>query len=256
MKVATAATMTTAAALSFIAHPAVAKDWKLALVPTAEQTVEYREGRQVVFSKRPPRSGASLVLVTDRFGLKQSPMLHLTVKNYTSDTVNFTQANVRVNSDAGPVAIQSISDIEAEARSVEKKAKQAAMWQAIAVGLQAGSASAPQTSTYSATSFTPYGSVNTFGTLTTPGNQAASNAILARGQSQIQATREQGRAAAAQIMEGAEDLGFRPATVAPDGFAETPLTLDRLPRKAKHLTVVVDFNGETHTFAFDLAQVK
>ncbi len=235
---------------------AFAKDWKLALVPGPEQEVAYQDGRQVVRSKKPPKSGAALVVATERFAPKQSPTFLLTVKNYTDQPVNFTLANVVVTVDVGEVSVLSVSDIEAEARSVEKKAKQAAMWQAIAVGLQAGSAGMSQTSTYNSRSYTPYGSVATYGTITTPGNQAASSAILANGTAQIQATRDQGRAAANEILQSADDRGFHPATIEPDGLSNTALTLTRIPPKATTLRVEVNLNGEAHTFVFQLSQVK
>ena len=107
------------------------------------------------------------------------------------------------------------------------------MWQAVAVGLQAASAGMSQTSIYNSRSFTPYGQVSTFGTITTPGDQAAANAIVANGSRQIQNTREQGRAAANDILNSANDRGFRPATIEPDGLSTTALTLSRIPPKAR-----------------------
>lgn len=235
---------------------AVAKDWKLTLLPTADQEITYEDGRQVVRSKKPPKSGAALVLATERWAPKQSPTFVLTVKNYTDQPVNFTLANVRVALDVGETSVLSVSDIEAQARAVEKKARQAAMWQAIAVGLQAGAAGMQQTSTYNSHSYTPYGPVSTFGSITTPGNQAASSAILANGSAQIRATQDQGRAAANEILSSADDRGFRPATVEPDGLTTTALTLTRIPPKATSLHVEIILSGETHVFAFQLDQVK
>ncbi len=245
-----------AAMALLIPGAAVAKDWKLALIPGPEQEIAYQDGRQVVRSKKPPKSGAALVIATERFAPKQSPTFILTVKNYTDRPVNFTLANVVVTLDVGTASVLSVSDIEAEARSVEKKAKQAAMWQAIAVGLQAGSAGMSQTSSYTSRSYTPYGSVSTYGTVTTPGDQAASSAILANGSAQIQATREQGRAAANEILQSADDRGFHPATIEPDGLSTTALTLTRIPPKATNLRMEVNLNGEVHTFVFQLSLVK
>lgn len=235
---------------------ASAKDWRLALVANPDQEVAYQDGRQVVRSKKPPRSGAALVIATERFGTKQSPTFVLTVKNYTAEPVNFTLANVSVVADVGEVSVLSVSDIEAQARLVEKKAKQAAMWQAVAVGLQAGAANMSQTSTYTSRTYTPYGAVSSFGTVTTPGDSAASSAIMANGNAQIRGTIEQGRAAANEILNRADDRGFRPATIEPDGISTTALTLTRIPPKATSLRVDVNLNGEAHSFAFSLSQVK
>lgn len=243
--------------LAATSNAAIAKDWKLALVAGPGQEVTFEDGRPFVRSDRPPSSGVALVVATERFAETQSPTLVLLVKNYADRPVNFTLANVSVSVDGEPqVSVLTVDDIEAKARAVEKKAKQAAMWQAIAVGLQAGAAGMPQTSTYSSNTYSRYGTSSSYGTITTPGNSFASSAILANGQQQIQATQDNGRRAAAEILASADDRGFRPATIAPNDSMSSPLTLTRLPKKATSLKIDVSLNGETHSFAFQLTQLK
>ncbi|MBL8773639.1 MAG: hypothetical protein JNK30_19795 [Phenylobacterium sp.] len=237
--------------------PAIAKDWKLTLIPADGQEVTFEDGRPFVRSDKAPRSGVALIVATERFAEKQTPTLVVIAKNYLDQPVNFTLANVTVSVDAEPnVAVLTVDDIQAQARTAEKKARQAAMWQAIAVGLQAGAANMQQTSTYQSRTFTPYGSTSTFGTITTPANPYASSAIVANGQNQIAATLENGRRQADAILASADDRGFRPATIAPQGSEASPLTLTRLPKKATTLKIDVALNGETHSFTFGLSQVK
>ena len=114
----------------------------------------------------------------------------------------------------------------------------------------------PQTSTYNSRTFTPYGSASTYGTVTTPGNSYASSAVLASGQNQIAATLENGRRRADEILASADDRGFRPATIAPNGSEASPLTITRIPKKATSLRIDVSLNGETHSFTFGLSQLK
>lgn len=246
-----------AGALALAPTLAFAKDWKLTLVPAPGQDVTFEDGRPFVRSDKAPRSGVALIVATERFAEKQSPTLVVIAKNYSDQPVNFTIANITVSVDAEPqVAIVTVDDLQAQARAAEKKARQAAMWQAIAVGLQAGAAGMPQTSTYNSHSFTPYGSVSTYGTITTPGNTYASQAVLANGQNQIAATLENGRRRAEEILASADDRGFRPVTISPNGSEASPLTLTRLPKKATSLKIDVSLNGETHSFAFGLSQLK
>ena len=236
---------------------AFAKDWKLTLLPAPDQEVTYEDGRPFVRSDKAPNSGVALIVATERFAEKQSPTLVLIAKNYLDQPVNFTLANVTVSVDAAPqVSVVTVGDIEAQARAAEKRARQAAMWQAIAVGLQAGAAGMPQTNTYRATSFTPYGTASTFGSYTTPANPYASSAILANGQNQIAATVENGRRRAEEILASAEDRGFRPMTIAANESEASPLTLTRIPKKAASLKIDIALNGETHSFAFRLDQIK
>jgi archaellum component FlaG (FlaF/FlaG flagellin family) len=261
---------TTALAL---AGPAAAKDWKLTIQPADGQTLAYAEGKPVLRSEGSGvKSGAALMIPLDRVGPKDYLAFNLLVKNTGDQPVNFTLANVQVTSGGAPVTVLTPSDIQAEARAIEKRAKTVAIIQAFATGLQAASALQSQTSyysghtsgSYSGSSFGSFGSSftsgslssHTSGSITTPGDRTAAAIIQANGQHEIRATLAQGKAAANEVRSVADERGFRPATIAPGDWAETALTLPPLPRKATDLRIVVSLNGETHTFAFPVTAVK
>jgi hypothetical protein len=237
-------------AASALALGACASTYALTPSATAAQQVSYDHGTAVVMSKM--ENGAVRVAPTST-AFEGRLSLGVVAFNDGKTPQNLGVENVKVFTAAGvPVRVYSYEQLV-------KQAKNAAMWQAIAVGLAAGanaySASQPTTvqtngSIYGSGGYAHYAS-NT--TVYNPTNAALANAVndanTQRSMSQIGATLD-------ATLAGLGNSVLRTTTIVPGEAFGGNIIADK-PRFAKGdepaLRVLVTFAGEEHEFRFAVA---
>lgn len=236
------------------------------LGPAAEQVVAYNDGKTLLLS----HVGKTEAVLTVELAPEAlpGPLLWLAMKNGSDIPVVLAPQSVVVTTDKGKaVPVLSTEILVEQAR---KKAKGQETWARIGAGFAAAGAGYGSSTTsfsgyQSGTSMfgtvgrTPFSAMttgtSTFGTATTttydPAVAAAQTADIRAGLNgrltDIHGSRE-------QTEQLARLVGFRPDTVEAGAVHETMLSLGKLPRGTKALTVAVRLGEDEHQFELIVSQ--
>ena len=161
-------------------------------------------------------------------------------KGYAASNFGLETISVTVGADNAPVTLLT-------REKLQKMAANRAGWAQFGVALAAGLQAANASSSYNATTFTPYGAVYTHATVYDP---VAANMALDRGAAQ--SAMIQGRLNATLANLGDEII--QTTTVAPGTPYGGRIVLDKLKVKAypDTITLMVHWNGDDYPFTFTL----
>lgn len=224
-----------------VAHPAAAQDkYVVHPVRVADESIRFYKGVPTI--DRDGRDGAVQVspLAMDHGSLTFA----VTVLNKGQESAEFDVTDVVA--EVGGVQFVSFTKDE-----LERKAKNRAMWTAIAVGFAGGLASAAAASQrdhYSATMFTPRGTYRAFYSAPSVAGQMQATAIaagtgytLAKIQENLDATRE----------ALGENIVQRTTVDPGEGYGgKVVLQKIKLKNEPQQLSIIVKWNGEEYRFGF------
>lgn len=237
-----------AATLS-VASPVLAE---ITFSPAGSAQVAYQDGLMQLAVSAPGSEGIFMPLALSIDDRAQGEFL-LGVQNNTDMPITLTAENVVVTDDRGRV-VPMLTEAQL-ALQADRQARGRRYWNRFAYGLAGmGAGQSTTTGSFRASNpYDPFSAVN--GTYTentyNPAQAAAETRALAASRDQSLAAVEQRRQ---QDVERSQSHGFRPDTVEPGEVYLTGITLDRLDRRARLLTVRVTFGADVHEYQLTLSR--
>lgn len=214
--------------------------------PTAGQTVRYVQGIPTTLAE-----GRSVAIQVTPFGPNEKGRLvyAVAIYNRSATTFNFGAENTRLLAAGEPVRVFTYAELE---RMAKNDATTALVLTALAGGAAAASAYSSPTSR--STTYTPYG---TYNTVTTNYAQQAVVASAATASAAVQMNNiSQNLDNTLMALSGSV---LQTTTVDPDSSTGGQVIGDRvsIPSEGVLLTnFIVEVNGETFDFAFDISQER
>ncbi len=224
----------------------------LTIAPSAGQPITYLHGKPAIMSTQ-PHGQVALMLTAERVPEKEvAELMRIGVENRSDAATNFTRDNISITTESGPVKVMSASDLQGIAHKQISRQVWGARLRGVAAAL--GSASASMNGGTFESTTTHFGGMSTTtGSYTSPLAGVAQQQMAREDMAQAVADMHAAQASRPELDAEAEKHGFTPATVAPGAEAFSAVPVVGLTRAMKHLTVLVQLNGETHTFGFDVA---
>lgn len=212
--------------------------------PVGKETIRYFQGVPTLDLQR-ERGAVQITPLPMDHG---SYAFSIAVLNKGPNSANIDVANIDVESGGAHYTVFSRSDLE-------RKAKSRAMWASIALAAAGGlaaAAAASSTDTYRATTYTPRGTYRTIIQMPSANGQVAAAAAVAGTGAGIYAIQN-------QLDRTREALGattMQMTTVDPQDSYAGRIVLAKIKQSAlpQRVNIVVNWNGETYAFGFQLAK--